>query len=160
MTTIVEFIEARIADDEFAARFAMRNREGASETWEKDTRDRYTPIVVNPHVRDHPQLRGDGTIATPAAGERANAIAHHIALHDPAYTFRRARGSRLILTAELKNLKEFDAEFGCGCSLDDIRADRCGSLGGLGRSDVLRGLASFWSTHADYREEWALAQEM
>lgn len=155
MTDILEFIEARLSEDERRAQAAG----GGSFDWTAADSGGAHGVYGGPPYRPDPDdpelLEWDHTIAYPE-GSPTKAEAEHIADNDPAAALRRCAGAHAIITAELANLEALDGELGGGCSADDIRAGKCEDrFGDLDRSNVLRGLASFWSNHPDYRPEWA-----
>lgn len=142
MTAILDFIAARTDEDEARARaafspFALRTP--GADTWEFElmqirARDAHRSLIVT-HTWPH-----EGA---------------HIAANDPANTQRRCAGVRRAVDAEIANLSVMDGAGGDGCNPNEIRAGRCGyPETDPNRSDVLRALASFWSTHPDYRQEW------
>lgn len=155
--TIVEFIAARVAEDEARAT--------AAQEWTNRTPWRYMP---SPYGGDAPGSIEDERIEHPLTSENViaesvgeDAWGEHIAAEGPIAALRRCAGVRRAVDAEIGNLQDIDADHGDGCEWEEIRAGQCpGShegfrYGDIERSGVLRGLASFWSHHPDYRKEWA-----
>lgn len=134
MTTIVEFLLARIAEDEEVARGATHP--GADEMeW---------------HVDGTWWLEG---VKHDVVGPDEVAFTHpgmvdHIARHDPARVLAECQAKRAII-----------AERTCGCP--DPDCDDCGACSGNHHADptpapcaTIRHLATVYADHPDYREEW------
>lgn len=138
MTDIVEFIRARLDEDERIARAA-----GAG-PW------RY---------RDHP---ADRALVVDAAGEvvvydegwPSEDQGRHMARHDPARVLREVAAKWAILAETLAYEAKIDGEWGCCHRAEQIAAGQCATK----PADVatLRWLASTWSDHADYDQAWAV----
>lgn len=146
--TIEEFIEARLAEDEFAARSAMRHpAEGPAEVWEDEYRGPYEPpAVVEPLIRDNPQLRGTGEVVM----SQRNGAARHIARHDPARVLRQVAALRELFE-RAKPWPKCRGHPGPWMPHGDYGPGFCGTPE---EADSLRVIAAIWSDHPDYRPEW------
>lgn len=146
--TIVEFIEQRLTEDQARAEAASPS------PWDFYDRghtayiigeDGQTVAEWDQHylpggrgwLSDHPNVR-------------------HIRAEEPAATLRRCAGVRRAVDATLDSISNLDGEMGDGCRPEEIRAGACTyPHNHPDQSPVLRGLASFWSTHPDYRQDWS-----
>ena len=133
--TITEFLEARIAEDEAAARSAI----GAGPHWEPMTEETpdgeniyYTVEVVgvlDSAILDLRSSRADG-----------RAQADHIARHDPARVLAECAAKRAIV------------------KMHPVDADPCDAHDSMFKSiacDTVRALASAYKDHRGYQKEWA-----
>ncbi|WP_371053639.1 DUF6221 family protein [Rhodococcus gordoniae] len=142
--TIVEFLEARIAEDEAIAREAIDpDRPGTHWKWEAPDDygdDPEAPLWLRT-VEEFPTTSGVGDLpAFPVgydfmASPSSRGMAH-IARHDPARVLRQC--------AALRGLVEWHVHIN-GSSVDDIEYP----------IELLTYLAGIWSDHPDYRQEWA-----
>lgn len=113
--TIVEFIEARLAEDEAAARL------------------RAPTVFVGTSMTDMRVSEPESRALREVEAKRAILDAHPTA--DGLSPYERSCGIGM--------------SFGCGtCHQDD------GIICGYGWCPTLRALASVWSDHPDYRQEW------
>ncbi|WP_327139279.1 DUF6221 family protein [Nocardia sp. NBC_01327] len=129
MSTIEEFIEARIDIEEATARGTVQ----ASLSWQNFTMDG--------ELRDSDNA---GTIMMCVADEDRQHIAHH----DPARVLRQCTALRAILRVHRP-----DGDRECvGCT----RNDRAGepSFVPIGECVELRTLAAIWPDHPDFQAEW------
>jgi hypothetical protein len=163
MRTLTDFLLARIAEDEEAARdgagWDPTGRERSPGRWHRDG--------LNSVVDEHQRLvvYGDGPAPSDAEAE-------HIARHDPARVLARCAVDRSIVS--LHELVVFHQQAYHDESGNRIEtpidsfveiASRiqmcrtCGSEGVLddGPCKTLRTLATQYADHPDYRPEWALA---
>jgi hypothetical protein len=130
MTELVDFLKARLAEDEQAARDAP-----GLGRWE----------VQGYHVYDPSTPKSLGPVASNAIG-----YARHIARHDPARVLREVERDRGII--------DILAEDAGAASGEVTQQDFGGELDRWMRATaVLRLLASVYDTHPDYRKEWALS---
>lgn len=126
--TITEFLQARLDEDEQAAHKASPG------PW-------------------HPELEGEEVVAVDGvtvadgfalSGEQLRATVSHIARHDPARVLRDVEAKRAII-AHNEKLHEY--------ARANPREDAY--LFAPGASDVvLKHLASVYSDHSDYQEDW------
>ena len=76
----------------------------------------------------------------------------HIARHDPARTLREVAAGRAILAEHQHRSESAAGGFGCStCHFDQ----EYGFPGGINWCRTVRSVASVYSDHPDYREEWA-----
>lgn len=128
MSPLAEFLRARLDEDEQTATAATSATFGEDPTW--TSKDDGTGKQTHGYVMaDHTAICGhDGDdVLLPAAD--------HIARHDPARVQREVEAKRQIM-----DQFEYDAEMGY--------SDQAGL--------VLRMLASVYSDHPDYQQEWAI----
>ena len=141
--TLVEFLKARLDEDEAIARTAADDP-GIGERWEGD----------HDSVRNA-DADGSGFIAVGPWESGVGAFGPHAACHDPARVLREVEAKRRIMARH----KIGDPAYGwpprscegcgevgeiCDPRVDDI--DKCPEL---------RDLAAVYSDHPDYRQEWA-----
>lgn len=141
---ILGFLEARIAEDEAVATRAAGGTSGRwSMPWEDEAR-----------------VEGDNMIVYDEGGHNLDQ-AEHIATHDPARVLAECAAKRAIIAEDFRLAEIEDYDRGCECSADDIRAGKCATLArveeedGRPSSTILRALASAYSDHPDYQQEWA-----
>lgn len=128
---IVEFIAARIAEDEQAA------RDSFGEEWGCD-RLSGGPVLLAP---ERLIVAEDGGLAEP----HDIATGQHIARHDPVRVLRQSEVFR-------KMVDEYQAIL----SHPDLQTDvLVHTTAHLMLRSVIRPLAEIWSDHADYQREWA-----
>lgn len=137
---IMEFLEARLAEDEEAAQDAAGwDRSGSVRNSGVWCREGVNSVVDSSRLL---VVEGDG----PAPG---GSQAEHIVRHDPARVLREVVAKRAIL-----------AEYPAGFSLDaNYVVVRIGGRDMSARPPsavFVRALASAYSDHPDYQKEWAL----
>ena len=138
MSELLEFIEARLQDDEQAA----------SQCVERD----WSFSGSNCHVLAERSANGSfRTIAWCANGyddDFSNSI--HIANYDPARALREVQSKRRALARHHRD--RYGVCVGCGWSgnLDEARIDATEEC------PELLDMASVWSDHPAYRPEWSL----
>jgi hypothetical protein len=128
MDDLVTFLNARLDEDEAAAKLAAR--EGGA--WKQDDPDRYPGAISSlggPVVYDE--------------GSPDEYQAAHIARHDPARVLREVAAKRAILGLSAKVREWTDSSAGA-------TAGYAAAVVG----DTLRALAVIWSDNPDYRAEW------
>ena len=131
---LVDFLRARLADDERTAQAALGLLGMATEWWTADG------------LREIPG--GDGHRFTLAD-------AHFIARHDPARVLREVAAKRAIIDAVLRYEAYIDGEQGCCHGVDEIADGECeAALQGL--TESLRPLAAVYADHPEYQDEWAV----
>lgn len=127
MTTIVDFISARLDEIEAPAR-ALDGQEWTD--------------------RDGVVMGDRGVIATGAQGDLDAAEATHIARHDPAYELKKVAADRAILTAHPVQLSLVSDYSDCAACMDVDAYDSY-------PCKTVRLLASPFDQHPDYQGEWA-----
>lgn len=174
MTTLTEFLEARIAEDEAAARATLIDVDGSGE-WRADERPvaltvdlyRVRDINARPVVEAVKSLYGDEGPAEPLYVD-GEAIAAHVARHDPVRVLSEVTAKRALLediNAEKHLVVDGDPYFTCNAATEERDGgeswarEKWGTACGCGRDDRverrLKLLAAPYSDHPDYREEWA-----
>ncbi|MCW2300717.1 DUF6221 family protein [Rhodococcus erythropolis] len=160
---IVEFLEARIAEDEAVAKAALhhpRTYNKATQDFDQTGTDNgswHTSSFCDPS--DQRMVEGVGITIYNEGGHTAEQ-ADHIARHDPARILREVAAKRAVVVEhKLVPAKNVWGEStgGFGCELCDSTPDL--DLGGIEieRSDgckTLRTLAVIFSDHPDFDEEW------
>lgn len=148
MTSIVEFLRARLDEDEAVARGAIvpahvgyKPHPELSEWVYQGDEVEYaqTPEMLGHKYPENYYVTMDSEGLTPAVGDE---VGPHIARHDPARVLREVEAKRALLDecVDVINLPG-------GWEYDDTP-----NLAWF----ALRGLAAAYSDHPDYREEWAL----
>lgn len=125
---LVEFLKARLDEDEEAAQAAMEGSEGR---WEQDDPERYPGRIFDDHGEPVSYDEGHPTAAQAA----------HIVRHDPA---------RVLCDVEAKRqmIRVFTERY--RACWDQLAA----TIHGKALNDVLRFLALPYANHENYREEW------
>ena len=123
--TIVEFIEARIAEDEKVARAAA---EMDGEMWS----------AVDPFGGESPD-RVEGEGVSTVGYDMHEDVAPHVARHDPARVLRQCTALRAALASAQDLFEE-------GYSADDAEQFL---------TSELAPMAAIWSDHPDYQSDWA-----
>lgn len=142
--TLAEFLLARYAEDEAAARAASPSpwQYGSVESIAGgalyDATRRIASIAYE-QPDDH-----DGTIARHLLWQEADANGAHIARHDPARVLADVAAKRAIVARCEHAVKSFDRypNAGNGMAVHAL-------------TDVLRALAQVYSSHPDFRAEWS-----
>lgn len=155
--TIVEFLEARLAEDEAAAREAITpDRPGTHWEWEStaDDDDPESPRWLRT-VEEFPTTSGVGDLPGFPLGYDCKAepspAMDHIARHDPARILREIAAKRSVIGKYLwadrvrEQMEEDD---------DDVKWEWIFKSEAL--VEVLRALSCIYSDHPDYQKEWAL----
>lgn len=144
--TIVEFLEARIAEDEAIAREAIvPHRPGTHWVWEApdDDGDPESPRWLRT-VEEFPTTSGVGDLPGLPLGSDCmaspSAAMPHIARHDPARVLRQCEAMRAIVGDYKRYLAEERRRMNGWVTEKD--------------SPIVLALASIWSDHPDYRVEW------
>ncbi|NEW42743.1 hypothetical protein GV794_02050 [Nocardia cyriacigeorgica] len=119
--TIEEFIEARLAEDEGAAR-------AADEDW-------HTDVVVG--------VDAEGTLGSAAY--------EHMVAHDPARALRQVAAMRAVVGRRAGEHRN-DAGICETCRSYDYRRDYDPAPWPC---PTARAIASIWSDHPDYQQEWS-----
>ncbi|MFW0772474.1 DUF6221 family protein [Paenarthrobacter nitroguajacolicus] len=132
--TIIEFLEARIAEDETLASEAAR---GSNGKWRRG-REGWAPDD------DECRVEGDAIAIYDEGGHDADQ-AEHIATHDPARVLAECAAKRAIIKRHEYECMGADDAAGKGCALD-YEAWPCSTV---------RHLAVIYSDHPDYQQEWA-----
>lgn len=130
---IVEFLRARLDEDERAARAAFWDASGDSAGWRLQRGAGHYAFVVMDGLDDRVVI-----VDEPEASDREG-VAVHIVRHDPARVLREVEAKRRLL-----DLHRPDS---------DDRPE-CGTCGPRHPCSTLRLLALPYADHDDYREEW------
>lgn len=166
MTSLIDFIEARIAEDEQIARAAYGETE---QDWTIDT----DPDLPAKHVQGRPSIKTSGMGWQTTSGDgiwscddpeddcriyrrEDKADAEHIVHFDPARVLREVAAKRAIIKAHpidteydhLSACRACQWDVDCDAPRNDLEASDC-------PCPSLRAVATVYSSHPDYREEWA-----
>lgn len=172
VSEIVQFLEARLAEDEAVAREAITpDRPGTHWEWEStaDDDDPESPRCLCT-VEEFPTKSGVGDLpGFPLYGCRADPspAMDHIARHDPARVLREVAAKRAVMSRH-REVKE-DDELGWMWSRyasDHNRSQPCAGCGVWGDPDLpvtdrvedcpeLHALASVYADHCDFNPDWA-----
>jgi hypothetical protein len=139
---LVEFVQARLAEDEAAARAARDANTGAYTITEGDA-----------------MWKADGMVSTqphglPVVGEEVDPdIRAHIALHDPLRVLDETEAKRQMIPLACEPPSEIDSLYGCQHSAAEIAASKCRTHPPASIK-LLRLLAAPYGDHPDYRKEW------
>jgi hypothetical protein len=133
MTTLIEFLEARLREDQEAAEAAQDLMESS---WQ-----------MLPEGPDEENYSGEFRIfnGLTIAGHVEEAKARHIVLHQPAHVLREVAAKRALI--ELYESSERSAEGVCRDDSDVYYA--------LAMEEAVRIMATSYSDHKDFRPEWA-----
>lgn len=127
--SIVEFVEARLADDEATARAVQDNSAPFNGQWYND--EGHALRTAN-----------DWVLAYEHHGKTfAPGLLDHIARHDPARGLREIQAKRAVLDV-----------YTLAHESHDVLGD-----GFVALDKAVRALAAIWSDHDEYRAEWAVA---
>lgn len=129
MTTITEFLLARIAEDEAVAREADGRAWWIADgdEWGSNVHDEATGKVVADQISDR--------------------HAAHIVRHDPARVLAECEAKRRVIEYSWGDRLSIEGEWGSGRSREEMDAKD-------DVPDVVRALAAIYAEHPDYREEW------
>lgn len=157
MTDIVEFLAARLDEDEIAIK-AM-GVEGAGRWWVGQRFDGSLDPEGSTVFVDVRRSDGLGYIHLGTPGMFAGPTAIHIARHDPARVLREVAAKRKLL-AEHKHVPAVQSEaahvydFGCQtCHVDT----HCGETMGLGWCETVRLMAGVYNQSPDYDPTWRVS---
>ncbi|NKV21525.1 hypothetical protein GS913_18515 [Rhodococcus hoagii] len=140
MSDLVEFLRARLDEDEQTATAATSATFGEVPTW--TSKDDGTGDQTHGYVMaDHTAICGHDGDDVPLP------VADHIARHDPARALREGEAKRRIV-------QELEDEY--TQAEDKLIADGVFIALNENRSPVLRALAAVYSDHPDYQQEWAI----
>ncbi|MBM4549356.1 hypothetical protein GS445_06580 [Rhodococcus hoagii] len=136
MSDIVEFLRARLDEDEQTATAAVAATFGGCPTWtsKDDGTGRQTHGYA---MADHTAICGhDGDdVLLP--------VADHIARHDPARVLREVEAKRRVINGWSDPFGNLNAE-----QADAARVEK---------ARVLHSLAAVYSDHPEYQQEWAIS---
>ena len=174
--TLTEFLLARIAEDEAAARACVYPPHDGYKPHPELSRWFYreggeveyvqTPEMLAHKYPERLYVTCDGEGLTPAVGE---VHGEHIARHDPARVLAECEAKRRIVAEAFEVAATIDGEWGCCHDAEDIRRGyREPTLGwgdeaeplpeGCAGPEVagkfLQALAAVYAGHEDYRQEW------
>ena len=146
--TLTEFLLARVAEDEAAARLAVGLKWHAQGGPDLRTIPHDSPGSVEPCWFQI--ARGgadDGPHADPVVGLRARLDSfRHIARHDPARVLAECEAKRRIVEEVVPHLEHVESSAIDGGMYDEDAPHA--------QRDLLRLLALPYTDHPDYREEW------
>ena len=146
--TVTEFLNARLDEDEAAGK-ACGDCDGYL-TW-FDSRVLASgdhTIRTQPGNRTVARIRRDDVEGDFGHLLNPDAVAVHIARHDPARTLREVAAKRAIITRYAAVLQSFN-DRGNGLWPDVSRREKSHAYA------TLCDLAAIWSDHPDYRDGWA-----
>lgn len=141
MNELIEFLTARLAEDEAIARAVDDNSPPWTGEW---------------IVRDARALgtRNGWCLAYPHDGrEFAPGLIEHIARHDPARALREVEAKRAVI--ELHGRAESHPH---GCVVCSLANESCGCVGTWAEGwpcETIKRMAGVWHDHPDWRAEWA-----
>lgn len=139
MDDLTAFISARLDEDEHIARMAAEDA-SAGANWHVDATYR---------LSGHAGVCGEnGEVIVYDEGSPTQMEAEHIARHDPARTLREVAARRRTL--------ERHEECGTGVGYCDDGGKGWEKAGFFLCNDKM-DLASIWSDHPDYRDEWRVS---
>jgi hypothetical protein len=146
---LIEFLTARLDEDEAAAKAVKDGSEPWPGQWQ--ARDRHAlethngwVIALAPGIRDSRDPR------SVAAEEFAPGVVEHIARHDPARVLREAEADRTLLRELQAARKEVQGnDIGMA---EPLTLRSRGYYAGLLRAAMIR--ATRFADHPDYRAEW------
>ena len=159
MMTIVDFLLARIAEDEAAAREASPSPwsypgiESVAGGTLYDATRRIADIFYE-HVNDH-----DGSIVRHLLVPEADANGRHIARHDPTRVLAECEAKRRIVDAlederQRKDIYNRDFDLGLLTTDGDFRSRLSANARWAGLDAAVRALALPYADHPDYRSKW------
>lgn len=140
MTDIVEFLTARLDEDEVAAKAATP---GPWKTDDPLMSDHVGSVVLKDYVAS----------CSVRSGYRENSIqdAAHIARHDPARVLREVAARRRVMERHTAGWKKTGACLGCnyGPQEDEFTED-------IEKCPELCDMASVYDEHPDYKQSWSV----
>jgi hypothetical protein len=143
--TLIEFLTARLDEDEAVAEAAAKDAAGYSHGYPNDP-------ITKWRINDERDLFADHVfLAGGAYGGIDEKISAHLVRHDPARVLREVAAKRRVMERHRPSEASQSTAYCAGCAHDpegwpEFELDDCPEL---------RDLASAWSHHSDYREEWA-----
>jgi hypothetical protein len=149
MSDIIEFLKARIAEDERAARNASPGPWTFSDIASVGGGTIYDPTVAIANVEWDTE-RVDSRIRRTRPDWQADATGDHIARHNPTRVLAECAAKRAIIE---QHSLEVAAQQDTWRSRDDVNANKMDAACLL---PVLRTLAAVYADHPDYQQEWAL----
>ncbi len=149
---LVEFLRARLADEEQAA-LAANVKQDDPEWWVSPVRASFGVHFTVRSKRDNRPVarvqRLDGDDDEPVAILDGAAVAEHIARHDPARVLREVEANRRIL-----NRHQLGSWHSHVLDVDVVTCQACGTLDDEWPCPDLRLLALPYADHPDFRPEW------
>jgi hypothetical protein len=150
--TVTEFVLARIAEDEALARGA------GGGSWEQGGRPHERSVVRPADGFDWVGIAGDLPIFSAQVSNTSRALfegrAAHIARHDPDRVLAQCAAMRKIVELHSVTIeREWENPWdGPARQVEERTCDICGWVPDA--CDTVRAIASIWSDHPDFREEW------
>ena len=146
--TIVEFLEARLAEDEAIANAGAQS---FSDTWTFDNGEeaaRREEASKGGRFGANPRVDG----ITSGCRYNSESEMKHIARHDPARALAEVAAKRAILTQEETARSQFEhVKSSTTYPAIEVLIGQVAAL-----ATVIRHLASAYADHPDYQQEWAL----
>ena len=146
---IVEFLEARIAEDEAVAQDA-----GARAVEWRSSNGNVAgggKPYVDDWSEDEPSTRFDGEVTIVYdEGWPEDVEAAHIARHDPARILREVAAKRAVIT-QSREADEYYAHMSGNGRIASMAAGNVNAC-----AAILKALASVYDDHPDFSEEWRL----
>jgi hypothetical protein len=153
LAAVTAFIEARLAEAE--ARANATSPGGTRLGWHASHEPAAEDEAPAHWVLSDPPCLAAAAHAMGLERGTGDAVAEHIALHDPASALREVAALRLIMAEHPHVPASYETsltvfDFGCQacCRNDDS------SIAPTGWCATARAVASIWSTHAEYGERW------
>jgi hypothetical protein len=145
--TVTEFLEARITEDEAAARRCEKAFPGS---WDVEDRGYRAHVVCDgPYFHHVSELDQQHTNV-----EHIGGALQMIADFNPARVLAECAAKRQVIEAALDDANSIDLELACCHSVEKLRANLCPVFAPGPRA--IRALAAVYKDHPDYRQEWAL----
>ena len=166
--TLTEFLLARIAEDEAAARACVYPPHDGYKPHPELSRWFYreggeveyvqTPEMLAHKYPERLYVTCDGEGLTPAVGE---VHGEHIARHDPARVLAECEAKRRIIERGPSECGGYQSEHGLGTHYPAEGWSYCDGCSAAESADldwqwIMRHLATVYADHEDYRAEWAL----
>jgi len=161
MTNIVEFLTARLDEDEAGA--LATTPVLVTGHW-KVARDKHAdddaPLqLIQGEYPDDPaseEYSSTEVIAYCAYWQaEAEANLRHIARHDPARVLAEVKAKRALIKIAFDHASKIDGEWGCCHSAESIKAGLCEDERPEDQA-ILRTLAELYDQHPDYDEAWRI----
>lgn len=142
--TLVEFLEARIAEEEAGAHAA------GGQDW-------YLVLVPPPAMRRTPDEETHWSVDSPASlvsyEVTSRGKAGHIADWSPARVLADCKAKRAVMDCIFAYEYKIDGEWACCHSAGEIRAGECEATP-VDEIEALRALALPYADHPDYQKKW------
>jgi len=144
MSELTDFLEARLAEDEVAARAASPGGWHYGDVESVAGGMLYDESRTIAHLVYEQRDDHDGSIVRHMLSAEADANGHHIARHDPARVLADVAAKRRML--ELRYSWNLHAERAPDLDLLTVQVATADA--------IIRGFAAAYAEHPDFREEW------